>query len=72
MYFKTQAEYEAYHSPEARNQRLAAARRDNDLAVTEALQHFLAGDVSGARQTLLAAGVGDDGIAHYLHNWRGE
>lgn len=69
MYFATQAEYVAYHSPEARAARIAAARQATDAAVADALHMHNDGDVAGARDRLFDAGIGDDGISYYLGIW---
>lgn len=65
----TQAEYVAYHSPAARASRLVMARAANEAAVTEAHRLFFDGDIEGARHRLFSAGLSDEGIAYYLHEW---
>ena len=65
-----QEAYVKYHSPEERAIRMAAARHDNDVAVTEALELFNAGDTQGARDRLFSVGIAEEGISYYLNAWQ--
>ena len=72
MYFQSQAEYVAYHSPTQRAERAAQAERHHSMTVGSALLLFNDGDVSGARQVLFDGGISDEGIAEYLRQWGAE
>lgn len=69
MYFANQKAYEEYHSPAQRRIRAEEARKTAESAVSEALSFFKSGDTESARQRLFDAGISDDGIAYYLHEW---
>lgn len=66
-----QQEYVALHSPAQRAARLVAARRANELAVTQAHQLYCSGDAMAARDTLSSAGIPDDGVRYWLRSWSG-
>lgn len=70
MVFSSQAEYERYHSPEARRERLAVAEAKREATVSLALKLFNEGDEAGAEQVLFDGGISDDGIAAYFAMWR--
>jgi len=70
MYFKSQAAYEHYHSPEQRCVRRERATKEAERAVSEALALHEAGDEDAARQRLTDAGIQDEGIAHYMQSWK--
>ena len=67
--FQTQADYEAFYSPEAIAARTVAAREVTDKAVAEAWQLCNDGDREAARQRLITAGLSDEGVAYYLQSW---
>lgn len=69
MYFANQKAYEEYHSPAQRRIREEEGRKVAESAVSEALSYFNAGETEAARQRLFDAGISDDGIAYYLHEW---
>lgn len=69
MFFRTQAEYEHYHSPEQRAMRSAQAESERLSTVRKALALFNDGDIAGASQVLFDGGISDDGIGEYLRLW---
>ena len=70
MFFKNQAEYEHYHSPEQRRSRMQKAEQAREAAVTEALSLYLDGDIQSAKERLFSAGIQEEGISYYLNSWR--
>lgn len=68
-----QQQYTAYHSPEQKAARSAAARRFTDEAITEAHRlFFVSENADAARETLFSAGMQEEGICFYMDSWASE
>lgn len=70
MYFKSQEEYVAYHSPAQRAIRAEAARQQSEAIVREAYDAFRSGDQESAREILIDSGITPEGAAHYISSWK--